>query len=94
MNGIPKPQGIESHAETVTGVDGNDITLYVDRPVGAQGPLPGLLHLHGGGMAILQAADEFVFALARPARRAGLRGRRSGVPQLGVRWDRIRSRPA
>jgi acetyl esterase len=57
LDGVPKPQGIESRTETITGVDGNDITLYVDRPVGAQGPLPGLLHLHGGGMAISRAAD-------------------------------------
>jgi acetyl esterase len=57
LDGVPKPQGIERRTETITGVDGNDITLYVDRPVGAQGPLPGLLHLHGGGMAISQAAD-------------------------------------
>jgi acetyl esterase len=53
---VPTPEGVETRTETITGVDGNDITLYVDRPVDAQGPLPGLLHLHGGGMAILQAA--------------------------------------
>jgi acetyl esterase len=57
LDGVPRPEGIERHTETITGADGNDITLYVDRPVGAQGPLPGLLHLHGGGMAISQAAD-------------------------------------
>jgi acetyl esterase len=60
LDGVPKPQGIERRTETITGVDGNDITLYVDRPVVAQGPLPGLLHLHGGGMAISRAADESV----------------------------------
>ena len=52
----PTPEGIETRTETIKGVDGNDITLYVDRPVGAHGPLPGLLHLHGGGMAILQTS--------------------------------------
>jgi acetyl esterase len=55
LGGVPKPEGIESRTETIAGVDGNEITLYVDRPVGANGRLPGLLHLHGGGMAILQA---------------------------------------
>jgi acetyl esterase len=54
----PKPEGIESRTETITGVDGNAITLYIDRPIGVKGPLPGLMHLHGGGMAILQAANE------------------------------------
>ncbi|HEX7826619.1 MAG TPA: alpha/beta hydrolase fold domain-containing protein [Mycobacterium sp.] len=52
---VETPEGVESSVETITGVDGNDITLYIDRPVGATGPLPGLLHLHGGGMAILQS---------------------------------------
>jgi acetyl esterase len=55
---VPRPDDVESRTLTITGVDGNAITLYVDRPVGVDGPLPGLMHLHGGGMAILQAADE------------------------------------
>jgi acetyl esterase/lipase len=46
-----------STAQTITGVDGNLITLHIDRPVTATGPLPGLLHLHGGGMAILRATS-------------------------------------
>lgn len=53
---VKAPEGVETRTETITGVDGNDITLYVDRPVGATGPLPGLLHLHGGGMAVLQSS--------------------------------------
>ena len=40
----------------IGGIDGNDITLYIHRPTGANGALPGLLHLHGGGMVILEAA--------------------------------------
>ena len=55
---VPKATGVETRTVTITGVDGNDITLYVHRPEGATGPLPGLLHLHGGGMAILRAADD------------------------------------
>jgi len=53
---VTTPGGVETRTETIRGVDGNDITLYIDRPVGATGPLPGLLHLHGGGMAILQTS--------------------------------------
>jgi len=53
---VTTPEGVETRTETIRGVDGNDITLYIDRPVGATGPLPGLLHLHGGGMAILQTS--------------------------------------
>jgi acetyl esterase len=47
--------GVERSVEVIRGVDGNDITLYVHRPASATGPLPGILHLHGGGMTILQA---------------------------------------
>ncbi len=58
LAGMPTPEGVESRVETITGMDGNAITLYVDRPAGVTCPLPGLLHLHGGGMAILKATDE------------------------------------
>ena len=54
---FPTAAGVESRSETVTGVDGNDIDLYIARPADVAGPLPGLLHLHGGGMAILSAGD-------------------------------------
>jgi acetyl esterase/lipase len=79
---VPRPDDVESRTLTITGVDGNAITLHVDRPAGVQGPLPGLMHLHGGGMAILQAADESA-AGWRAAGRPGLCGGRRGVPELG-----------
>ena len=50
-------EGVESSTEVITGVDGNEITLYVHRPAGDTGPRPGILHIHGGGMVILTAAD-------------------------------------
>lgn len=43
--------------EIITGVDGNDINLYVHRPNGVDGPLPGIVHTHGGGMVLATAAD-------------------------------------
>jgi acetyl esterase/lipase len=49
-------QGVETSVEVIKGIDGNDITLFIHRPEGATGPLPGVLHLHGGGMVILEAA--------------------------------------
>ncbi|GLP80816.1 alpha/beta hydrolase fold domain-containing protein [Mycobacterium antarcticum] len=55
---IPSPQPVDTRTLSVTGVDGNEITLYVHRPIGVSAPMPGLLHLHGGGMAILKAADR------------------------------------
>lgn len=48
--------GVTSAVEVIKGVDGNDITLFVHRPADATGALPGVLHLHGGGMVLLEAA--------------------------------------
>jgi acetyl esterase/lipase len=54
---LPSIEGVEQSVRTITGVDGNDVTLYVHRPVDATGDLPGILHIHGGGMVIMTAAD-------------------------------------
>ncbi|MGE2733780.1 alpha/beta hydrolase [Mycolicibacterium vaccae] len=51
------PEGVTTTTGTVTGSDGNAITVFVSRPSDAAGPLPGIVHLHGGGMAIGSAAD-------------------------------------
>jgi acetyl esterase len=50
--------GVERTIEVIRGIDGNDITLYLHRPEGTSGPLPGVLHLHGGGMSILEASGS------------------------------------
>ena len=55
--GIPTPEGVTTTTTTITGSDGNDITLFVSRPTDAAEVLPGVVHLHGGGMAIGSAAD-------------------------------------
>lgn len=49
--------GVQRTERTITGVDGNEITLYVHRPDTSDGPLPCIVHTHGGGMVILTAAD-------------------------------------
>jgi acetyl esterase len=54
---VPAPGGVVTTTTTITGVDGNDVTIFVSRPDDAVGPLPGVVHLHGGGMAICSAAD-------------------------------------
>lgn len=53
----PVPTGVATTTTTITGVDGNDVTVFVSRPDDVRGPLPGIVHLHGGGMAICSAAD-------------------------------------
>lgn len=57
FDSLPPVEGVESSTEVISGVDGNDMTLYIHRPAGATGPCPGILHIHGGGMVILSAAD-------------------------------------
>lgn len=55
---LPVVAGVERTVEMITGDDGNDITLHLHRPEGVDGPLPGILHLHGGGMTILEASGS------------------------------------
>ena len=55
--GLDPVTGVEQSTQAVTGPDGNEITLFVHRPTAATGPVPGVLHLHGGGGVMLSAAD-------------------------------------
>src|SRR5690242_13057170 len=54
--GLPAIEGVGHSTETITGFDGNDITLYVSRPIDRTGALPGVLHIHGGAMVSLSTA--------------------------------------
>ncbi len=56
MSGLPEIGGVERSVEVISGFDGNDITLYLHRPANAGANAPGVLHLHGGGMVMLEAA--------------------------------------
>jgi acetyl esterase/lipase len=53
---VPDVEGVTTTTTTITGEDGNDVTLYISRPDRA-GALPAVVHLHGGGMAIGSATD-------------------------------------
>ena len=53
---MPATGDVERSVEVIRGPDGNDITVYVHRPAGRSGVGPGVLHLHGGGMVMLEAA--------------------------------------
>ena len=50
------PEGVSTETVTISGDDGNDVTLYISRPASSS-PLPCVVHLHGGGMAHLSATD-------------------------------------
>ena len=54
--GMPIVEGVTTTTVTIPGGDGQDLTLYVSRPDTAVA-LPCIVHLHGGGMAMLSAAD-------------------------------------
>jgi acetyl esterase len=56
LTGVAPTEGVTRSVEVIRGIDGNDITLYIHRPTTADGPLPGVLHLHGGGMVMLEAS--------------------------------------
>ncbi len=55
-SGLAEVPGVQRSVEVIRGVHGNDITVHIHRPVAAEGALPGVLHLHGGGMVLLEAA--------------------------------------
>lgn len=53
----PPVTGVKSYTEVIQGVDGNDINLYIHKPEAAAGPLPCVVHTHGGGMVILEGSN-------------------------------------
>lgn len=50
-------EGVERRTEQIPRPDGSMITLYIHAPRDRVGSVPGMLHLHGGGMTLLTAAD-------------------------------------
>ena len=54
--GLDPVEGVTSTVEVIRGIDGNDITLFISKPTNAAGSIPGVLHIHGGGMVLLEAA--------------------------------------
>ena len=90
--------GITKSVEVIKGIDGNDITLFIHRPTGVDGPLPAILHLHGGGMVILEAAgtgydrwrDELAATgLSSHRRRVPQRSGQAGPPSVPSRVKRL-----
>ena len=55
--GLPAVQSATTTTTTITGGDGNDVTLYISRPADAGIALPCVVHFHSGGMAMGSAAD-------------------------------------
>lgn len=81
LGSIEPVEGVTSSTEVIHGVDGNDITPYIRRPLDTQTAMPAVLHLHGGGMFFLEAAGPGVRPMARRAGRHRPRRRRCRGPQ-------------
>lgn len=58
MAGLAPVAGVTRTTETITGAGGADLPLYLHRPDGVDGRLPGGLHLHGGGMTLLSGSGS------------------------------------
>ena len=54
---LPLPEKVKEQQQVIQGEDGNDIVLHISQPTTITQKLPAILHLHGGGMALLTAAD-------------------------------------
>ncbi len=53
----PAIDSVDHRTEVISGVDGNDINLYIHTPKGMSGQLPCIVHIHGGGMALMSATE-------------------------------------
>ena len=70
---MPTYEGLESTTETIQGVDGNEIQLYVHTPHEGTPPGPCVVHTHGGGMVLMTAADPMFRRWRNDLANAGLR---------------------
>jgi acetyl esterase/lipase len=58
VSGLAPVEGVSRETLTIPRSTGEgSITLYIHRPRSANGPIPAVVHLHGGGMTLLTAAD-------------------------------------
>jgi len=57
FSSIVLPDGLITETKIIKGVDDNEIKLYITKPSNVSDDIPGILHLHGGGMAIMTAND-------------------------------------
>ena len=55
---VKLPEELINETIIIKGDDGNEVKLYITKPADRNGEIPGVLHLHGGGMAIQTANDS------------------------------------
>lgn len=54
VQGLPPVSGIEESVVQITGIDGNLIDLYICKPRGLASDAPCVVHIHGGGFAMMR----------------------------------------
>jgi acetyl esterase len=54
---LPPVDGIVRSTRTIRGPGGRDLLLSIHRQADVSGPLPGILHIHGGGMVMLRGGN-------------------------------------
>jgi acetyl esterase len=69
---LPKLDTVERYTETITGADGNSITLHMHRPKGIAGKVPCVVHTHGGGMVMMTAEDPMFVRVRNSLADAGV----------------------
>ena len=69
---MPAFPGVVASTETIKGVDGNDIKLYIDQPKVRTGDLPCVFHTHGGGMCFLTAEHPTFVRLRKSLAATGM----------------------
>jgi acetyl esterase/lipase len=72
LGGLPPVDGVTRETRVIVGAAGNEITLFIHRPSDCPTPVPGVVHLHGGGMTILSAADRAYSLLRDELAAAGM----------------------
>ena len=72
LAGMPDFSDIATQKKTIAGVDGNSIDLYIEKPIGADGVRPCIVHIHGGGMAFTSTQSAGAARWRKTLARQGL----------------------
>jgi len=70
---MPTFDSVMSTTQTIKGVDGHDITLYLHMPQDQSEAGPCIVHMHGGGMVLMTAADPGFVRWRNSLAAAGMR---------------------
>ena len=54
---LPVFDSVTTETKIIQGVDGNELKLFIHKPVAVAGSLPCIVHIHGGGMVLTSAED-------------------------------------